>query len=190
MRIPEARGAQRRIGVAVPVPEPFAEHLQRVRAELGDPLALFIPPHVTLVPPTAVAPERLPDVTAHLAEVAAAHEPFVLELTGTASFRPVSPVVFVRVVRGAEACCSLEAAARTGVLAQDLRFTYHPHVTIAHDLDDGALDHAEAAMADFAATFIVDRFALFEHGSDGVWRVVRDLSLTGAAVRERDLRAH
>lgn len=189
MRIPEARDAQRRIGVAVPIPEPFAEHLQRVRAELGDPLALFIPPHITLVPPTAVAPERLPEVAAHLAEVAATHEPFVLELAGTASFRPVSPVVFVRVVRGADACCSLEAAARTGVLAQDLRFAYHPHVTIAHDLDDGALDVAETVMADFTATFPVDRFALFEHGSDGVWRAVRDLSLTGTPVRKRNLRA-
>lgn len=179
MHIPEARDAQRRIGVAVPIPEPFAEHLQRVRAELGDPLALFIPPHVTLVPPTAVAPERLPEVTAHLAEVAAAHQPFVLELAGTASFRPVSPVVFVRVVRGADACCSLEVAARTGVLAQDLRFTYHPHVTIAHDIHESGLDRAFDDFAGFEASFEVSRFHLYDHGSDGVWRPMVDFDLTG-----------
>jgi 2'-5' RNA ligase len=186
VRVPELRGDQRRIGVAVPIPEPYAEHLQRVRAELGDPLALFIPPHVTLVAPTAVLPEQLPSVQEHLADVAAAHEPFVLELQGTASFRPVSPVVFVRVVRGAETCRSLEEAARAGVLAQELRFAYHPHVTIAHDLEEEVLDQAEAAMADFRATFVVDRFALFEHGADGVWRAVRDLVLTGTPVPGAD----
>jgi 2'-5' RNA ligase len=167
--------------VAVAVPEPFAGHLQRVRAELGDPLALLIPPHVTLVPPTAVPAELMSEVEAHLAQVAAAHAPFVLELKGTDSFRPVSSVVFVRVVAGADGCRALEAAARTGILAQDLRFDYHPHVTIAHDVADDALDRAEAAMAEFRATFLVDRFALYEHGGDGVWRAVHDLTLGGLA---------
>ena len=170
----------RRVGVAIPIPEPYAEHLQRVRAELGDPLALLIPPHVTLVPPTAVAPEHLPAVQAHLADVAASREPFVLRLAGTGSFRPVSAVVFVRVVRGGEACADLERAARAGALSQELRFEYHPHVTIAHDLDEPALDEAEAAMADFSAEFVVDRFALFEHGGDGVWRAVHELALNAA----------
>lgn len=174
----------RRIGVAIPIPEPYAEHLQRVRAELGDPLALFIPPHVTLVPPTAIAPEHFSAVQAHLADVAGSREPFVLGLAGTGSFRPVSAVVFVRVVRGGEACADLERAARSGVLAQELRFEYHPHVTIAHDLDEPALDEAEAAMADFGAEFVVDRFALFEHGADGVWRAVHELVLSVAGVTQ------
>ncbi len=176
---PLERTGLRRIGVAVPIPEPFAEQLQRVRGEVGDPLAPFIPPHVTLVPPTAVAPEQLPEVELHLERVAAAHPPFELRLAGTDTFRPVSPVVFVKVVLGAHSLSALEATARTGVLGQDLRFDYHPHVTIAHDLDDAALDEAESAMADFVAHFVVDAFALYEHGMDGVWRAVRDLTLTG-----------
>lgn len=173
----ERRGL-RRIGVAVPIPEPFAEHLQRVRAELGDPMAAYIPPHVTLVPPTALTPERLPEVKAHLERVAAGHAPFVLELSGTGSFRPVSPVVFVKVVQGAQSLSELEASARTGPLAQELRFGYHPHVTIAHDLDDAALDEAESVMANFSARVVIDTFALYEHGSDGVWRAVLNLALT------------
>jgi 2'-5' RNA ligase len=176
---PLERLGLRRIGVAVPVPEPYAEHLQRVRGELGDPLASFIPPHVTLVPPTTVAPEQLPEVESHLERIAAAHPPFELRLAGTDSFRPVSPVVFVKVAVGAQSLSSLEAVARTGVLDQDLRFPYHPHVTIAHDLDEAALDEAESAMAGFAAHFVVDSFALYEHGADGVWRAVRTLTLTG-----------
>ena len=174
---PFERLGMSRIGVAVPIPEPYAEHLQRVRAELGDPLAMFIPPHVTLVPPTAVPPEQLPEIEAHLEAIGAAHQPFELALAGTGSFRPVSPVVFVKVTRGAPTLSAIEASARTGPLAQDLRFEYHPHVTIAHDLDDPTLDEAESAMADFAAHFVVEKFSLFEHGTDGVWRAVADLPL-------------
>lgn len=180
MRLPPVVGEQRRIGVAIAIPEPYGARLQAVRAELGDPLARFIPPHVTLVGPTVVEPDQLPEVERHIAAVARMHPPFVVQLTGTGSFRPVSPVVFVTLARGVEQCTALEEAARTGVLAQRLRFDYHPHVTIAHDLDDAALDQAEREMADFDATFLVDRFSLFEHGDDGVWRSVRDVLLAGS----------
>lgn len=173
-------GAERRIGVAVAVPEPFGAYLQEVRSLLGDPMAPFIPAHVTLMPPTVVAVQDLALVEAHLEAVARAHAPFVVELAGTGSFRPVSPVVFVQVVRGGEECGDLQADVRSGILAQDLRFPYHPHVTVAHDLDDAALDRAEAHLAAFGARFAVDRFSLFEHGDDGVWRSVRDLLLGGA----------
>jgi 2'-5' RNA ligase len=180
MRLPPRVGDQRRIGVAISIPEPYGARLQQVRAELGDPLARFIPPHVTLVGPTVVEPERLPEVEQHLADVARSHPPFVLRLSGTGSFRPVSPVVFVKLSRGAESCTAIEEEARTGVLEQSLRFAYHPHVTIAHDLDDASLDQAEREMAEFEATFLVDRFSLFEHGDDGVWRSVRDVLLAGS----------
>jgi 2'-5' RNA ligase len=180
MRLPPITGDQRRIGVAIAIPEPYGARLQAVRAGLGDPLARFIPPHVTLVGPTVLDAGRLPEVERHIAAVARTHPPFVLQLRGTGSFRPVSPVVFVKLVRGVQRCAALEEAVRTSVLAQDLRFDYHPHVTIAHDLDDATLDRAERGMADFEATFLVDRFSLFEHGDDGVWRSVRDVILAGS----------
>jgi len=85
------------IGVAIEVPDPHGAELQRWRADFGDPLANAIPAHVTLLPPTVVPPSMTPDVAAHLAEVAARTKPFVVRLRGTGSFRPVSPVVYVRV---------------------------------------------------------------------------------------------
>lgn len=179
MELPECTAGQRRIGIAIAIPDPFGHRLQEVRAELGDPLARSIPAHVTLVPPTIIDAAETDQVERHIAQVARRHEPFVLGLAGTGSFRPISPVVFVRVVRGAEQCTALQADARTGVLAQELRFPFHPHVTIAHHLDEAALDRAEAEMADFEALFAVDRFSLFEHGDDGVFRAVRDVLLTG-----------
>lgn len=164
------------IGVAIAVPEPWAEELQRCRASFGDVNALAIPTHITLLPPTHV-PHPLDDVDKHLAHVADDTTSFPLELAGTATFRPVSPVVFVVVTTGFGACEKLADGVRTGPLAQDLAFPYHPHVTVAHDLDEAALDAAANRLAGFCCQFAVTEFLLYVHGSDGVWRPRRSFQL-------------
>ena len=116
-------------------------------------------------------------MSAHLERVAAGVEPFVLHLRGTGSFRPVSAVVFIGVAQGIAQCERLESAVRSGPLEQRLRFNYHPHVTVAHDVDEAALDLAFDEMAHYEATFTVDAFQVYEHGDDGVWRPVRDYPL-------------
>src|SRR5690606_34868313 len=70
------------------------------------------------------------------------------------------------------ACERLHHAVNAGALAQQVRLPYHPHVTIAHDLDDDRLDTASASRADFKARFPVARFVLYEYGEDGIWRDV------------------
>lgn len=180
MRLPERVGDQVRIGVAIPVPAPFGPELQQARASFGDPLAQDIPPHVTLLGPTVVDPSALEVVGDHLTDVGKNHGPFTVHLRGTGTFRPVSAVVFVQVVAGIAECELLERAVRSGPLAQDVRFNYHPHVTVAHDVPDEALDHAFDALATFEAEFLVDAIQVFEHGDDGVWRPVRSFPLTAA----------
>lgn len=167
------------IGVAIPVPPPFGEDLQRRRAELGDPMACAIPAHVTLLPPSTVPRDRLDDVRGHLAAVAAVQQPFDLRLRGSGTFRPVSPVVFVQVAEGVPHCERLERQVRSGVLARDLSFYYHPHVTVAHDLDESALDEAFTSLADYEALFTVAAFSMYEHGPDGVWRPVETFGFGG-----------
>lgn len=160
------------IGVAIPVPAPHAEELQRWRADFGDPLAWAIPAHVTLVPPTPVSTEDLGQVCEHLRASVAAAEPFEMCLRGTSTFRPVSPVVFVQVVDGAGECARLERRVRSGMLAGRRRFPYHPHVTVAHELDDDALDRASDTLSGYEAAFSVSAVQLYRHGVDGVWRPV------------------
>jgi 2'-5' RNA ligase len=157
------------IGVAIAVPEPYASELQTHRAMFGDPLALAIPSHITLVPPTEVDDELDP-ILDHLAVVAERHQEFPLRLRGTATFRPVSPVVFVNVTEGISACELLALDVRRGPLGQELAFPYHPHVTVAHHLDESALDDAYEALADYNCAFDVESFSLYVHGDDGVWR--------------------
>jgi 2'-5' RNA ligase len=171
------------IGVAIPVPDPFAAELERWRAEFGDPLADAIPAHVTLLPPSAVPADALDDVRQHLGRVAAASEPFEMHLRGTGTFRPVSPVVFVQVAEGVSYCEQLERGVRSGVLAREVSFYYHPHVTVAHHVGAAALDRAFATLAGFEAVFKVDSFSLYEHGADGVWRAVDVFDFGPAAAR-------
>jgi 2'-5' RNA ligase len=169
---------QRTIGVAIAIPDPFGQELQRWREYFGDPLAAAIPSHVTLLSPICV--RDLDTVDEHLLAIAEAEVPFLLYLRGTSSFRPVSPVVYVAVADGFSDCERLEKQVRSGPLYRDLRFSYHPHVTIAHDLPDERLDAALRALRTYDARFSVQGFSLYEHGEDGVWRRVRDYSFRPA----------
>lgn len=176
-------GALTTIGVAIAVPEPWGSALQAARRSFGDPLADAVPTHVTLVPPTPVA--DLDAVQEHLTAVASQHAPFRLWLRGTGTFRPVSPVVFVAIAEGISSCEVVAADVRTGPLAQSLSFPYHPHVTVAHNVDDDALDRAFATLEDFECTFDVDVFHLFVHGDDEVWRPHTSFELTAPTHRRR-----
>ncbi|MEP6697026.1 MAG: 2'-5' RNA ligase family protein [Pseudonocardiales bacterium] len=166
----------RRIGVAIPIPEPWAGELTSWRAKVGDPQAESVPAHVTLLAPTDLVDEAAAAAEEHLASVARAQAPFELHLRGTGSFRPVSDVVFVAVASGIAECEVLEAAVRSGAMHREAQFPYHPHVTVAQALPDEALDRAYDGLAKFEARFDVGGFTLYEHGTDGVWRPHRGFS--------------
>jgi 2'-5' RNA ligase len=166
--------ARRDFGVAFGLPEPYTSELQGWRERLGDPNAAGIPPHVTLLPPTALPEEQIEEVEEHLRLVAASERPFTMHLRGTATFRPVSPVVFVPLVQGIADCERVEAKVRSGPLQREISFPYHPHVTVAHDLGEAALDRAFLSLKDYEAQFEVWGFTLFEQDRQGVWRPQRD----------------
>jgi len=161
------------IGVAMSVPSPADAVLNQARARSGDPLAEFIPAHVTLLGPTEIPVDSFEAVYAHLAAVAAAHHPYEIHLRGTGTFRPLTEVVFVTVAAGISECEQLAEAVRSGPLARDLHFPYHPHVTVAHDVPTDALDRVYAELADFETRFGVDHFTFYVHGDDGHWRPKR-----------------
>lgn len=167
----------RTIGVAIAIPEPYGQELQRVREGYGDPLARFIPTHITLLPPTEVPSDDLDRIEKHLRTIAESEEPFEIHLRGTGTFLPVSPVVFVSIALGISECERIEAKVRSGPLARDLTFPYHPHVTIAHHLPEPVLRTAFEEMSRYETRFGVWGFSLYEHGTDGVWRPQRDFPL-------------
>jgi 2'-5' RNA ligase len=165
------------IGVAVAIPEPWATQLQEYRTSVGDETAAMIPTHITLVPPTEVSAAHVDGIVEHLDWAAGEVEAFGVHLRGTGTFRPVSPVVFVSLVEGISQFEQLAAVVRRGPLAVDLAYPYHPHVTIAHHLEDQQLDRAFAELADFEAKFDVEDFHLYMHDETLGWQPTRYFGL-------------
>jgi 2'-5' RNA ligase len=107
-----------------------------------------------------------------------------MRLSGTGTFRPLTPVVYVRVVEGADACAWLQQQVRdaSGPLDRELQFPYHPHVTVAHGIDEAAMDRACEELADYEAQWSCAGFALYEQGADGVWRKLREYAFGSPVV--------
>ncbi len=168
------------IGVSIALPEPSASELEAYRLRIGDPTAHGVPSHITLIPPVEVAAADLPRIESHLAEGAAQHPAFRVHLRGTGTFRPVSPVVFITLAEGISQCEQLAATLRRGPLEVRLDYPFHPHVTIAHHLDDDALDRAFDELAGFDVAFDATEFHLYRHSDGDGWRPTHTFGLRGA----------
>ena len=161
------------VGVILEFPPAIAKELQRWRASFGDPMAGVVPAHITLV--TTTLTDDWEATRAHVREVARNQSPFMVTISGTGTFRPVSPVVYINVEEGFDACVDLHQKLQTGPLERDLPFSYHPHVTIAHDVAPESLDEAETVLKDYRATFPVVSMGLYEHDADGIWQLREEL---------------
>lgn len=165
------------IGVTIAVPEPWRTQLYAYRG-VWDPEGARIPPHITLLPPTDIEESYLPEVVRHLGAIALTTAPFEVHLAGTETFRPVSPVVFLAVAGGVESLGALAAEVVRGPLGLELRYPYHPHVTVAHDVPEEALDQAVAELNDFDAVFTVAEIRLSVLSADG-WVTTDAFGLAG-----------
>lgn len=157
-----------RVGIVVPIPEPHASRLSAVRAVARDPYA-SVPPHLTLV--TGIPVGDWNEVLEHVSGVAADAEPFRITVRGTATFRPVTPVVYARVVDGAAECSALHARLLRGPLAAPPAYPYVPHVTLAQGLDDAALDRVMAQEAQEAWELSADRLCVYGDLGDEDWKL-------------------
>ena len=179
MYLPTIGPNQTRIGVSIPVPEPWAGEISVARQSYGDEYAEMIPPHITIVGPTAVRIKDIPAVIVQLDNACDQIAKFPVSLAGTGTFRPISPVAFLNVEAGATECQNLAARANRGLLAQPQRFPYHAHVTLAHGVPDMMLNQAETDFADLHARFTADTLWLYRHHDDGVWRKLCKFDLRG-----------
>ncbi len=161
------------VGVILGFPPDIAAELQQWRASFGDPLAGVVPAHITLV--TTTPTHDWEATLAHVRDVARRQSPFMVTIAGTGSFRPVSPVVFIKVEEGFDECVELHEKLQQGPLQRDLPFAFHPHVTIAHDVSPESLDEAETVLKSYKATFPVVSMGLYEHDADGIWQLREEL---------------
>ncbi len=168
MFLPQRLPGQDWLGVVVAIPEPWVSHLTDLRLRLGDLAGSRIPAHITSCHHT-VARDARADVIDHLRAIAARHAPFRITLSGTDSFRPISNVAFMTLTEGANACTDIAEEIRSGPLDHEARFPYHPHVTLAQDVDDVALDLALDIGATVEASWIVPGFRLDRIYPSGIY---------------------
>jgi 2'-5' RNA ligase len=176
--ISECPAPSRTLGVAIEIPAPYGPELDAIRMTYA-PGAVEMPAHVTILAPFDVDPEVMPSVIDHMTRVAAASQPFRLVLQGSGSFRPVSPVVFVAVADGIAGCEGLERRVRSGALGVESRFPYHPHVTIAHDVEPDVLDRAFDDLSGYRAAMQIDAMSLHEN-VEGTWQLVQSFPFGSA----------
>jgi 2'-5' RNA ligase len=157
------------IGISIPVPEPYGSKLREMRAGFGDPMAETVPSHVTLVPPIQYEVEDLDSVNQALERASVSIPPFAMRLRGTGTFRPVSPVVFIAVSQGISYTEMLAKCIRRVLEVPEPEFPFHPHVTVAHNLDDASLDRAYDELSSFECQFSVNEFALYHHDDISGW---------------------
>ena len=167
----------RQIGVSLALPEECGRELQEYRIGLGDDQARGIPSHITLVPPQEIDQAAYDVVVAQLESASRRHHPFEVRLCGTGTFRPVSPVVFINVVKGISDCELLAADVKGRLAADDPEFPYHPHVTIAHHLAEDQLDRAFSEMADFECEFEASSFWLYVFDDPTGWTKAQEFQL-------------
>lgn len=165
------------IGVAIAIPEPCGSTVKLAREGYGDAQARSIPTHITLLPPAMVSPTMLDGIDAHLREAASRVKPFRVALHGSATFRPVSPVVFLALSEGIAGCEALERVVRSGPLLRRRNFPYHPHVTLVHDVPAQAMDDAFRDFAEYRFAFEVGAFTLYQQDASLMWQPVQDYQL-------------
>ncbi len=166
------------LGVVIPVPEPPHTQLRDWRASYGGQASLLIEPHVTLVTGSLNGGASWQDAAQHLHRVCAAQPPFTVQLGAAISFRPLSPVVYLPLRQGLDACRQLHQALLRGPLRHDSPFEYHPHLTIAQNVTDAELDAALHALSGVELRFTVDQVQLFAMHA-GTWQLREQLALLG-----------
>lgn len=169
MFLPKRSPGQDWLGVVVAIPEPWVTQLTELRLGLGDLQGSLVPAHITLLPPQPVPTHARTEVIRHLRSIAQKHRPFRITLHGADSFRPATQVAFLTLTEGADEATMLAEDVRTGPLDVPLRYPYHPHVTLAQDVEDPAIDLALDVAADFEASWMVPGFRLDRVSEDGMY---------------------
>jgi len=125
------------------LPDPLGHFLDDLRLELVpgcNPHA-----HVSLLPPRPlpVAPEA---AIAEALEIVAGFASFDIELGPIEKF-DVTDVIYIGVERGADGLREMHRSLNRGALAFPEPFVYHPHVTLAQNIEPGQAE----ALRDLAA---------------------------------------
>jgi 2'-5' RNA ligase len=158
------------------LPSPLGEFLDRLRMDLvcdcrAKAHVTILPPRPLLCPP----PEAWRELAERLQDV----PPFHVEL-GDVEVFPVTQVVYLSVIAGGAELKRLHETLNAGRLAFEEPFEYHPHVTLAQDLEvsgepsSGVAEVTELARARWhefqhRRGFVVDKLTFVQNTLGNLW---------------------
>ncbi len=145
-----------------------------------DPHYALISPHLTIKEVFEASEEELKDVTSALALAAKETNPFDLTIRKVSSFSPVNNVVYLK-VEPTDELQHLYDRVHSGMLDQEVPYSFVPHITIGQKLsDDEHLDmYSQLQLVDVSHEEKVDRFHLLYQLENGTWTVYETFHLGG-----------
>lgn len=161
------------------IPDPLARFLDDLRIELVPgcrPKA-----HVTALPPRPHHSD-LKETIARIDDVLRTFPPFRVE-TGDMELFEVSNVVYLAIRQGAGRMHEIYESLNRGELAFKECFEYHPHITIAQDLPEGAARRVASLAKDRWASYLgprgfdVSSLSFVQHVAPSIWMDVAALPL-------------
>ena len=167
------------------LPEPLAGFLDQLRLDLtpdSNPHA-----HVTVLPPRPIPGDtNLDSAIRQLTEGSAVCQPFEIRL-GAIDVFPVSNVIFAELAIGSEILHELHGKLNSGLVQFSCPFPYHPHITIAQDIQPGQveamLQQARDAWASYLGprSFHVGAMSFVQNVARGIWVDIAKIPLGSAA---------
>jgi len=161
------------------VPEPLAGFTERLRREIEP--GCTARSHLTFLPPRSLE-IPLEQIRSQLEAGLRNQHAFRVELCEVRVF-PVSHAVHLTVGAGWDEAVRIHQALHSGDLCCMECFEYHPHVTLAQDLDPASVDAvAESARRRWREylgprDFLVDHLTLVQNTVEKRWGTVAEFSL-------------
>jgi 2'-5' RNA ligase len=161
------------------IPDPLGRFLDDLRRELApkcNPHA-----HVSVLPPRPIS-KPWEEVAGKLRALAGEFTPFEVEADQISIF-PITSVIYIEIGRGAGDLCRMHQVLAKYDLAHDEPFEYHPHITVAQELDAADLPAAhEMAIRrwkEYAGprTFRTDRVVFVQNTNSNCWIDLEEIML-------------
>lgn len=155
MYIPNTSDEESVFGVYIPLPAPYESYIRHKKCSFGNNMADMVLSHITLLPPTRIKHSNADLLLDDIYNITKTYRPFWLILDGVDNFIPVSNVSYLKVTVGSDECKFLhENIFMSKAVCENARFPYHPHVTIADNLDSFHSNALENVFKDFSIAFI------------------------------------
>jgi len=161
------------------IPNPLARFLDDLRAELTP--GCNSRAHITALPPRPLWNE-VKDTICQIAEDNRGIPPFWIELGDVRIFE-ASHVVYIELARGARELTELYHALNAGPLQYEECFPYHPHITLAQNIQPEDSERLAArarerwAQYEGPRGFLLSSLSFVQHVAPGIWADVAALPL-------------